>query len=663
MSESGDAAPEVEVPLDYNPRDQENPEIPTLEEAAEKGGAGLKQLRTEMENMGLWMKDRDWMAEIDQVQRYQEKDSAIIGVVGSTGVGKSSLINAIVDEENVLATNCMRASTAVVTEIAYNHEKSPYKAQIEFIKREDWERELRILIKDLDSEETGEIRANPPTDSEAAVALEKIKAVYPWLEPGKIMTTPIQTLLDHPSVLKWLGSEVVIEEKKARTFASRVKSYVDSKGNRGPKGKKAKAQQIWPLIRVVKVFVKAKALETGAVLVDLPGVSDSNKARVAVAEDYMKQCSAHWVVAPITRAVDDKVAKDLLGKNFKMQMSMDSAFKNLTFICTKTDDICASEVQESLGLELPNPEQQEAKLAQLKAELKKIRDKREQLMDELNQCDDEIEHLEIKLSGQSIDLSVRPPAKRKQPEETALILAPSSEETQLSPLTTESPVDAEKTKPSATDELLSQYHDLKARRKSLQTQRPVINEEIKEKENEIAEFRQESLNTKKNNIWRCIEARNEYAKQEIRRDLARGIRELDDECLEEEGEEQRQDGEARTNRVAEESHKDIPVFCVSARAYQKLRNRFRKDSPLEGFTELDQTGILQLQHHCVKLTEEARQASAERFLSKLWGLLNSMALWSSSNNPENIQITDEKRQEVEAEFNKCYKEFAAVSFD
>ena len=52
-----------------------------------------------------------------------------------------------------------------------------------------------------------------------------------------------------------------------------------------------------------------KLLESGAVLVDLPGVRDANMARGAVAEAYMKRCDQLWICADITRAVDNKTAK------------------------------------------------------------------------------------------------------------------------------------------------------------------------------------------------------------------------------------------------------------------------------------------------------------------------------------------------------------------
>jgi hypothetical protein len=65
----------------------------------------------------------------------------------------------------------------------------------------------------------------------------------------------------------------------------------------------------WPLIKQVKIRIKAEALSTGAVLCDLPGVADANAARSSIAKDYMKLANCIWVLAPIHRAVDDKTAR------------------------------------------------------------------------------------------------------------------------------------------------------------------------------------------------------------------------------------------------------------------------------------------------------------------------------------------------------------------
>ena len=128
-----------------------------------------------------------------------------------------------------------------------------------------------------------------------------------------------------------LGKTREIEEQDSMMFYKKLQHYVDSKekstGKRGKDKKKEKREmEFWPLIRVVRLHVKSSALATGAVIVDLPGVHDSNAARAAVADGYMKQCTGLWIVAPINRAVDDKAAKSLLGDSFKRQLKMDGGF-------------------------------------------------------------------------------------------------------------------------------------------------------------------------------------------------------------------------------------------------------------------------------------------------------------------------------------------------
>ena len=51
-----------------------------------------------------------------------------------------------------------------------------------------------------------------------------------------------------------------------------------------------------------------------------------------------------WVVAGITRAVDDKTAKDLLGEHFRRQLLMDGQYGAISFVCTKTDIMVPSEL-------------------------------------------------------------------------------------------------------------------------------------------------------------------------------------------------------------------------------------------------------------------------------------------------------------------------------
>ena len=74
---------------------------------------------------------------IDKIKCTLRAERVIVGVVGHTGAGKSSVINALLDEECIVPTNCMRACTAVITEIQFNEstdQSRRYRAEVEFIR-------------------------------------------------------------------------------------------------------------------------------------------------------------------------------------------------------------------------------------------------------------------------------------------------------------------------------------------------------------------------------------------------------------------------------------------------------------------------------------------------------------------------------------------------
>lgn len=226
----------------------------------------------------------------------------------------------------------MRACTAVVTEISYNYTPHKYRAEIEFISAADWRKDLTCLFQDLLDGNGDVSRECTNEDSDAGIAYAKIRAVYPKKTKEDIANSSIERMLNDAAVSNILGTTKIVEENENLKFYRQLQKYVDSKekttGNKDKDKKGSKEIEFWPLIKVVRLFVKSAALATGAVIVDLPGVHDANAARAAVAEGYMKQCSGLWIVAPIIRAVDDKAAKNLLGESFKRQLKMDGGFNS-----------------------------------------------------------------------------------------------------------------------------------------------------------------------------------------------------------------------------------------------------------------------------------------------------------------------------------------------
>ncbi len=105
-----------------------------------------------------------------------------------------------------------------------------------------------------------------------------------------------------------------------------------------------------PLIGVVQVSLRAPILQNGLVLVDLPGQGDFNAARAHVADSYMRKLNHIWIVAKIQRAVDESVARNVLGSNFKRQLLMEDKYDDrfLSVLATHTDDIDYKNVIEQL---------------------------------------------------------------------------------------------------------------------------------------------------------------------------------------------------------------------------------------------------------------------------------------------------------------------------
>ncbi|KAL5370946.1 hypothetical protein DPSP01_014578 [Paraphaeosphaeria sporulosa] len=629
--------------------DQQDPE--GLETAVARSVEILDELQEKFIRCATSNTDaQSWNEAIEKLKSQAERTRTVVGVVGNTGAGKSSVINAMLNEENLVPTNCMRACTAVVTEISWNDRtdsSATYRAEIEFIDRIDWEEELTALMKDFLNGDGAVSHDAYDSDSVAGIAWAKFQSVYPKVPRDTLNQCNISDLVTRPDILSILGTTKTIETDQPITFYKQLQHYVDSKEKWSKKGKgndggrtktnKHTEMEYWPLIKVVRIYTKSRALSTGAVIVDLPGVHDSNAARAAVAQDYLKNCTGLWIVAPISRAVDDKAAKTFLGSSFGRQLKYDGGFSSVTFICSKTDDISITEAINSL--EPHGSAELEEQSDENRISIKKIEDKMKGLLKSQ-------QFYETALSETLVDMDIWEEIE-KQLDEGKKVYTPKRRRSyreesprkrrrvfEEEPDHSSVPSEDDGTDDENKDEVALTTPDVQKKLQELRRSRNKAREEICHVKDAIDDLKLriselEAQNDEiKDKIRRiCIAERNEYAKMAIKQDFSTGIRELDQENAAEEDEDIFDPTEEL--RDYDQVAKSLPVFCVSSRAYQKLCGRLVKDDPVPGFTNMEETGIPQLQEHCKNLTVGGRVQTCRIFLSSMSQLLTTFSLWAS----------------------------------
>nr|XP_055076832.1 nuclear GTPase SLIP-GC-like isoform X2 [Misgurnus anguillicaudatus] len=267
----------------------------------------------------------------------ENRKKTTIGIFGKSGEGKSTLLSAILGKENLLPSGSFGACTAVVSQVEANLSDFNYTAEIEFISKEEWEKELQDLVSVLSDD--SEDRDDDMMES----AVEKITALYgkdaykKTLEELKIMNIYAKMYNLSPN------NNITISKCNASEFADDVACYIQH-NDLSPGG------WFWPLVKSVKIKIpNFRELLEHIVLIDLPGSGDCNKIRDDLWRSKLRDCSSVWVVSAISRATTDKGPWEML-KHCIEELGPGGECKSINFICTMTDDIDQKEYCKSTRL-------------------------------------------------------------------------------------------------------------------------------------------------------------------------------------------------------------------------------------------------------------------------------------------------------------------------
>ncbi|KAK2886831.1 hypothetical protein Q8A73_020777 [Channa argus] len=240
----------------------------------------------------------------------------LVGVFGKTGAGKSSLINAIIGEEDLLPSGDTTACTAVMVklEAVRNVRKPKYEAEIEFITKEIRKMKRMNIIVTL---------------------IKKLSAFYG--EEWK--NIPAENFMDRKhfrEIPEFLNSErMILTCKSVKDLSEKVVKYTKKDSSDEEGGELHRA--FWPLVKCVTVRVPSYDLQH-VTLVDLPGSGDNNKSRNTMWREIVKRCSTVWNVAEINRAASDEAPWEIL-ESASSLMGNGGECQQILFICTKSDII------------------------------------------------------------------------------------------------------------------------------------------------------------------------------------------------------------------------------------------------------------------------------------------------------------------------------------
>ncbi|KAI0723406.1 hypothetical protein C8Q76DRAFT_855661 [Earliella scabrosa] len=540
----------------------------------------------------------------------------VIAICGATGAGKSSLINALL-EDTIVTTSGIAACTSVITEIVHS-DASTYEANVEYLTLVEWDEELGVLLADLRDTADG---CSPLSDQyeelsdEARAALDKIHAVYPWLDHKALAAiTTEQLLRSSPDVTRLLGSVVNVVVDSASDLAAELSQYVEDPSCRSTSrdARDAPAVAHWPLIGKVTIRCPSPLLATGAVLVDLPGTADSNAARCKMAKDYIRRASRLFIVSPVARAVSDKVARDMLGEAFKIQLKLDGKYNpdTITFIASKCDDISCQEIIGNLRLG------GDIKLREIEDAIKGAEASRagwmatieQKLKPLLAQLESRLRKLKTRLrvSNQHRATKVTKDATStrpfvsgstaSKPRSATVASAGSHKRTRetSAPASSDSDVDNE---PCKKREDNSIQHELQMLQDQIKSERSTLSLALEGLN--IAEKRLQEVTALRTKF--CAARRSEWAAKRIQADFKIGLEDLDD-CQDD---------------ICQDCKVPLPVFSCSSRDYLRLIGKAPGDGKPACFTDIDDTGIPAIRKRVHELTFPVREEAARKQLARL----------------------------------------------
>ena len=298
-----------------------------------------------------------------------------VALIGNPGTGKSSLINSLLDTPDIAMTG---ASGSACTNVAVEFssaslgQSSKYLAEVHF-HGDGLEKFITDLVEDfrgplfgriIDEEEeasddtsTSQInQASQKAQENAFQILRGLMARHPIMGNehqlwNKLSSNDMQTGQDATALTRTIVQYVRdmiqvecnsdgactarVQANSAETLNLALRKYTTEMGP-------DTQERLWPIVKLVKIFIRGCTLLDYITIADLPGINDDNQIRSNATWKYIETVDVAWIVCRIQRAISDGPALESLAMfNQRLQ-------GKVALICTFSD----AEAKDNLLVEL-----------------------------------------------------------------------------------------------------------------------------------------------------------------------------------------------------------------------------------------------------------------------------------------------------------------------
>ncbi|EWG45996.1 hypothetical protein FVEG_15903 [Fusarium verticillioides 7600] len=275
--------------------------------------------------------------EAGKLAAFEYPATRTVGFVGDSGVGKSSLLNSLLDTKGLARTsNNGEACTCVVTEYHY-HNRDTLDIRVNLFSMEELQDQLGRLLQvyrtfELHQDEITDAAERQDMEANAKVAKDTFQAMF----RGRLVDEAFLIRENYEDVLNRLTSWAAdARPSPLMTLHTGLSTQACSNTlmelSSEPASRDSPAT--WPYIRSIKVFLNAHILSRGLILVDLPGLRDLNSARRIITERYLLECNEIFAICNIGRAATDEGVHQVFDLADRARLS------NVGIVCTRSDDI------------------------------------------------------------------------------------------------------------------------------------------------------------------------------------------------------------------------------------------------------------------------------------------------------------------------------------